>query len=227
MRLFKIAISLAVFLFALPSVAEEIIYFKSGQSMPIRSHENIDGMVHVDLGDNAMLAFPESSIDRIEAAGKEIALQPSYGTASNRRVPSPQGSFPVTNTQRPNVEIPMDRSEESPIETDPDTGLAQYRPQGNSTAKNRRRVAVYGNTSILRDHPTRQGNGATFTGTTQVGRRHVIGSITPPRGAATQNPNYPEPVSLIQKARGAGDGAPSRPNNQDKGTPSQDGSGNR
>jgi len=222
MRLFKIAISLAVFLFALPSVAEEIVYFKSGQSMPIRSHENLDGMVHLDLGDNGMLAFPEATIDRIEIAGKEVALQPSYGTASNRRVPSPQGSFPVTNTQRANVEIPMDRSEESPIETDPNTGLAQYRPQGKSTAKNRRRVAVYGNTAVLGAHPTRQGNGATFTGTTQVGRRHVIGGITPPRGGAAQNPNIPEMVSVIQKPRGAGDEVkPTRP------TPSQDGSDKR
>ena len=191
MRLFKVLIGLAVFPLALPGVAEEIVYFKSGQSMPIRSHEYLDGMVHVDLGDNSMLAFPKSAIDRIVTAGENVTLQPSYGTVSNRRVPSPQGSFPVQGTRRPWVrkEIPMDHSKASPIETDPRTGLAQYR-LGNSAAKNRRRVAVYGNMQVLSDNPTRQGNGATFTGTTQVGARHVIGRVTHPRNS-NKNPNAP------------------------------------
>ena len=197
MRLFKILISLTVVLLALPSVAEEIIYFKSGQSMPIRSHEILDGMITVDLGDNSMVAFPESSVDRIEVAGKEVVLKPSYGTASNRRVPTPQGSYPSQNIQRPRnrVELPMDHSKASPIETDPRTGLAVYRPQGNSPARNRRQLTVTGNMRIFANNPTRQGTGATFTGTTQVGSRHVIGALTPRRNGAA-SPNIPTPVSL-------------------------------
>ena len=105
MRLFKIVLSLAVFLLALPSVAEEIVYFKGGQSMPIRSHEIVDGMVHMDLGEDSMVAFPEFAIERIEIAGKEVMLKPSYGTTSNRRVPTTRGSYPSQNTRRPGEPI--------------------------------------------------------------------------------------------------------------------------
>jgi len=200
MRLFKILISLAVVLLALPSVAEEIIYFKSGQSMPIRSHEILDGMITVDLGDNSMVAFPESSVDRIEVAGKEVALKPSYGTVANRRVPTPQGSYPSQNIQRPRnrVELTMDHSKASPVETDPRTGLAVYRPQGHSAARNRRQMSVTGNMRIFANNPTRQGDGSTFTGTTQVGSRHVIGGLTPRRNGAA-NPNIPRPASITMK----------------------------
>ncbi len=229
MHPFKIVVGLAVFLLALPSVAEEIVYFKSGQSMPIRSHEIVDGMVHVDLGDNSMVAFPESSIDRIEVAGKTVNLNPSYGTTSNRRVPTPQGSYPSQNVQRPRnrVELSMDHSKASPIETDPRTGLAVYRPQGHSSARNRRQMSVTGNMRILANNPTRQGDGSTFTGTTQVGSRHVIGSVTPRRNGAA-NPNIPQPVAItLNPGVGTRSAATTNSGSGARNSPPQDDSDNR
>ncbi len=56
-------------------------------------------------------------------------------------------------------------------------------------------MTVTGNMRIFANNPTRQGNGATFTGTTQVGSRHVIGGVTP-RRSANANPNITQPVAI-------------------------------
>ena len=213
MRLFKIVLSLAVFLLALPSVAEEIVYFKSGQSMPIRSHEIVDGMVHMDLGEDSMVAFPEFAIERIEIAGKEVMLKPSYGTVSNRRVPTTRGSYPSQNTRRPQdfEVIPVNNSQASPIKTNKRTGLAEYRPRGNSPAANRRRMAVTGNTQAFGNNPTRRGDGQTFAGTTQMGGRHVIGRVTPPRTGTGPNSRAPQlvPVTMRPRSGNSAAGTPS------------------
>lgn len=225
MRPIKIVVGLVVLLLALPSAAEEIVYFTNGQSIPIRSHEIVDGMVQMDLGDNSMLAFPEFTIDRIEIASQDVLLRPSYGTASNRRVPSPQGTFPVQGAARPWVrkEIPTDHSKASPVETDPRTGLAFYRPKGHSAAPNRHRIGVTGNMKVFGDNPTRQGTGATYTGTTQLGNRHVIGGITPGRLNGQKRGRMP--ISVTMKDINVDSGA--TPSPDDQGTPPPDGSDNR
>ena len=69
---------LAVALLASPVLAEEIVYFSNGTAMPIKSYRIEKGMVHVDLGGNGAMAFPESMVDRIEkdinsSAEKEVA----------------------------------------------------------------------------------------------------------------------------------------------------------
>jgi hypothetical protein len=64
------------------SLAAEVIYFTNGSSIPVRSHFVEDGMLHVDLGDNAFLAFPEEMVEKIEIDG-EIHLPPSDPGARN------------------------------------------------------------------------------------------------------------------------------------------------
>jgi len=227
MRLIKIAVGLTVLFLVLPSAAEEIVYFKTGQSMPIRSHEVIDGMLTVDLGDNNVMAFPEFTIDRIEIAGKTVSLKPSYGHGANRRVPSPQGSYPVQGRRPVEREaISQDHSKATPVETDPRTGLAFYRPQGHREAPNRSRMAVTGNMRIFGNNPTRQGAGDTYTGTTQLGNRHVIGGIEPRRNQNARNPNMPKMVPLEMKDMNAGSTA-QPPSSGDTGTPPPAGSDNR
>ena len=122
----------------------------------------------------------------------------------------------------------MDHSRASPIETDPRTGLAVYRPQGHSPARNRRQMSVTGNMRILANNPTRQGDGSTFTGTTQVGSRHVIGSITP-RRTGDANPNIPQPVSITLKPGVGVRKAATTPSTATEGrnAPSEDGSDER
>ena len=202
MRLIKIMLGLSVVFLALPGAAEEIIYFKSGQTLPIRTHEIHEGMLRVDLGDNAMMEFPEATIDRIEIAGKNVLLKRSYLTGANRMQPSPQGSFPVQGTRRPqNPEpIPMPNAQPSPIKTDPKTGVAHYFRNGHRAAPNNRRIGVTGDMRVLGANPVRRGNGDTFTGTTRLGNRHVLGGLTPFRGnAAARNPNMPQKTSVVMK----------------------------
>jgi len=228
MRLLKIVPGL-ILLLALPAVAEEIVYFKNGQSMPVVSTELIDGMVHIDMGDNALMAFPEASIERIEVAGKEVNLKASDRGGVNRRVTSPAGSYSAETSRPPRERelIKVDNSRPSPIETDKETGLAGYRPQGNHPAKNRRHMVANGNMRVFANNPTVKGNGQTFAGTTQVGDRHVIGSVRPRRRATGTNPNTPEAVSIglnDDVNSGAPERRPAAP--KDKGQPQQDGSDN-
>jgi hypothetical protein len=49
------------------SLADEVVTFTNGTSMPVRSHHVEDGMLHVDLGGNAFLAFPEDMVDGLMA----------------------------------------------------------------------------------------------------------------------------------------------------------------
>jgi hypothetical protein len=82
-----------------PVLAEEVVYFTNGTSMPIRSHEIRGDMLHVDLGSDAFMAFPLYMVDKIEDAGKEVSLTPSF-SAGNKimagRTPTTEGSYPVT-----------------------------------------------------------------------------------------------------------------------------------
>ncbi len=217
MRLTKIALGLAIGLIALPGVAEEIIYFTSGQTMAIRSHVVTDeGMVRVDLGSNNMMELPQVTIDRIETAGKYVMVNRSYGAAANQQVPSASGSFPVQGIRRDidMKEVPMHGVYESPtpVTTDPKTGLAGYAPMGHRGPA-RQKLRVNGNMRVFSQSPTRQGSGETFTGTTQVGSRHVIGNVVPKRA---KNPNYPEMVSLTMKGSRRGGGSSESSNKQDK-----------
>jgi len=58
------------------SLADEVVTFTNGTSMAVRSHYVEDGMLHVDLGGNAFLAFPEDMVESIVVDG-EIHLPPS------------------------------------------------------------------------------------------------------------------------------------------------------
>jgi hypothetical protein len=92
---FRAAVGLAAALFALgPAAAEEILYFTSGKSLPIRAHKVEDGVIYVDLGGNDLIAFSESLVERIEVAGVDVLLPQSR---ANRMFGRPDGaSYPVT-----------------------------------------------------------------------------------------------------------------------------------
>jgi hypothetical protein len=203
MRITKILLGLTIVMLALPAAAEEIIVFKSGQTLPIRSHTIEDGMVRVDLGDNSMMAFPEIAVDRIDRADKNVMLKRSYGAAANSQIPTTEGSFPVQSIRRPSPSdrkpIPTKNTLATPVKTDPRTGLAGYFPQGHRSAANRQKMQINGNMRVFEQNPTRQGTGDTFSGTTQVGGRHILGDPTPRRRRNDRSPNIPKMVGLAMK----------------------------
>ena len=80
----------AVALFVLTTgvaLADEVIHFENGTFLPIRSHTVKDNMVHVVLGSNASMAFPNSMVDRIERGGR-LVYDPS-ATLANQAVEGP------------------------------------------------------------------------------------------------------------------------------------------
>jgi hypothetical protein len=79
-------------------------------------------------------------------------------------------------------------------------------------------MQVTGNVRVFGQNPTRQGNGETFTGTTQMGSRHVIGGTIPRRSNTQRNPNIPQLVGLAMKDPNMDPRRP--PSNPDTGTPS-------
>ncbi|MDH3628003.1 MAG: hypothetical protein OEV00_12005 [Acidobacteriota bacterium] len=90
-----------VLLGATPVLAEQIVYFTNGTTMPIRDHVLKGQMVHVDLGSDGFIAFPNELILRIEVAGKRVNLNASASTTARpprRRGEAPHG--PVDTTVR-------------------------------------------------------------------------------------------------------------------------------
>lgn len=70
--------------------AEEIIYFANGTSMPVQSHRVEKDMISVELGAGSRMAFPVSMVDKIEAAGRDVYLNPTYHPA-NQALPGSGG----------------------------------------------------------------------------------------------------------------------------------------
>ncbi len=52
--------------------------------MPVRAYRVDAGMVHVDLGGDAFMAFPETQIDRIEDPRRALNLKPSTGKSRQK-----------------------------------------------------------------------------------------------------------------------------------------------
>jgi len=201
-----------------PVLAEEVIRFKSGAELPIVSHQ-IDGdMIHVDLGDNAFMAFPMAVVDSVEKAGKNVMIGRSTvgGTNVMKARPDPTGSFPVR------ASMPSMRSENSrygDVDEEPYSdpaidvvgGVAVYHPLAGSGNPAKAASGVTGHRRIRES----RGSGS-YRGATMVGMNQVIGP-TGPKGRGTGSkpvitgiefspapPTAPPPATGNQNA-GAGD----------------------
>lgn len=93
---------LPIVLLATPALAEEIVHFTSGTSMPVRGHVEEGDMIKVDLGDDGFMSFPRSVVDRIEAAEGRVQLPPSPNR--NRMFPSSASENRVQGTPSPDRE---------------------------------------------------------------------------------------------------------------------------
>ena len=177
--------------------AEEIVYFTNGNAMPIRSHEVRGSMIHVDLGSDAFMAFPLSMVEKVEVAGKEVVLDPSFSSNKvfSTAGPGGGGNFPVRGTEPSRYsdsknKLPMEIAEEDPsVDYDGKMGVAVYRPYHNSNQAGKRALASAGH--------RRAGGSSERLGTRRVGNRHVIGGADPP-GASRGKPPI---VSLEPKSK--------------------------
>lgn len=159
--------------------AEEVVYFNNGTSMPIRSHTIENGMVHVDLGDNGFMAFPEYMVERID--GSTVKLKPSTrgpfesdggmmavvgsGNVGARRDKAPER---VNNVPEKNENVVVDEK----------TGMAMYKPFRNHVAPNRRGLGATGHAAVTGGPPARTRDQG-LIGTRRVGDRFVIGDLDP------------------------------------------------
>jgi hypothetical protein len=85
-----------------PAMADEIVYFHNGTSLPITSHQVEKDMISVELGANSRMGFPLYMVDKIESSGQSVYLNPVYHPA-NQALAGPvggqvsnAGSYPVS-----------------------------------------------------------------------------------------------------------------------------------
>jgi hypothetical protein len=198
-----------ILLAAAPALAEEIIYFTNGTSMPIRAHEVRGDMIHVDLGSDAFMAFPMYMVDKIEDAGKSVALTPSF-SAGNKimsgRKPTPDGNYPVTghapgrNSNALSREPRLINKSEMYDEEGENFGVKTNRPLAGHRAANRRGLGTTGRVTTAAESKGQEDGG--YYGTTKQGSRNVIG-----KGGrrATQGgvAKKPTPLNLNRSSGGA------------------------
>jgi len=214
-------IGVAMLFGTVPALAEEIIYFTNGSSMPIRSYVLDGDMIKIDMGDNSFIGFPMSMVDRIVKAGQDVMLKPSSG--SNKMVDlgeMPGASHPVTamlpsreGGQRWKMYDDPRAMAASAVRRD-ENGTAVYRPYANSSHPGRRQLGALGNMAIQSDGFARSAEQG-IPGTYQFGAKHVIASKTPPmrgrvKGVEILNmelrPGFgttapPDPASLREEQR--------------------------
>jgi hypothetical protein len=139
---------------ASPALAEEIIYFTNGQSMPIRGHTIKDGMVQVDLGGNGFLAFPQHLVEKIERAGSNVVLEQSGAAERNRMfqgVEDSSTSAPVyaRRPAQPSDEWQQQQAQQQPELVKDEHGLSAVKPFGGSANPAKQRLMAVGNQAVL------------------------------------------------------------------------------
>ena len=124
---------------ALPAVAEEIVYFNNGTSMPVQAYSIEDGTIRLDLGDQAYVAFPVEQIDRIETT--EGVVRNTNSVRANKIVGGgPTGSTPAHYRQVHSRNAPKRQRTENVVERR--NGIAVNRPFANHPAPNRRQFTT-------------------------------------------------------------------------------------
>jgi len=209
-----ISVFLGSCLLAGPAMAEQIILFSNGTSMPIRSHKIQGEMIHVDLGNDGFIAFPASMVDRVVEAGKDVVISPS-SAGSNQVVgkveTDPTGSFPVQG-QRPAKRQPR----ASAAATDDaaefgrdERGMEVHRPFARSGHPAKARLAAVGDRSSFqrRNGDVRRG-GKTVIGPTGSprGSRPTVYGMAVKAGGPTGNSEAVPPPTPSGDSQGSGSG---------------------
>jgi len=174
--------------------AEEVVHFKSGSSLPIVSHKIEGNMIHVDLGDNAFMAFPMSVVERVEQASRNIIIGRSTGGGTNvmSARPDSAGSFQeqaaLPSTQADGSRLGEKEMQEDEREYDSAidvvNGVAVYRPVAGSGNPAKADTAVTGHARVREN----RGTPGALNGARQVGTNQVIGAPRSRRASSTTSP---------------------------------------
>lgn len=185
MRIPRAAVLLiATLLVGSTALADEIIHFTSGSSLPVKSYTIENGMITVVLSDAATIAFPETLVERIESTTKRLA---GVGYEANlRQAGGPKGTYSPGINQAVDfsdveqvtiMDLPDD------VKVDGKTGMALHRPFAHSPASNKRKLTNAGSSKTMSVRlPPGQGG---YKGTRRMGGKHVMsrGSSGRPDGA--------------------------------------------
>jgi hypothetical protein len=201
-----------------PGFAEEIVYLKSGSAMPVRSHQVVGDMVHLDLGGDSFIAFPMTLVDRIETT-KGVELKPSHSNVI-RSAGGAQG-VAADYTAR-GLEVNRVTREQIPKTDDPHVqfdnrmGIVGYvedpsKGERSSVSTGRRELLglpsqdSYRGTSRLGDKFVIQGGPKPAQRAQTVGIRFKGPSTFPPPPEPPQQPN-PTPNPVMPRPTDEGDG---------------------
>jgi hypothetical protein len=147
---------------------DEVIYFTNGTSMTAVSHRIEDGMIHVELSPNAIVAFPAEMVERIVRGGQQIDPWSSTGTVRPRKdgpMKAASRADGASYASRPAAALIEDPNRET---GDPnaapefgvlDSGVPFMRPMAGSSNPRKRELKALGHQSLLRQR-TQGGNAA-------------------------------------------------------------------
>jgi hypothetical protein len=181
-----------------PVFGEQIVHLANGTEMAVVSHRVEDGMIYVDLGGDAEMAFPMDQVERIEEADSGVVVPLSGGknrivTPNSRPVSgsvpsrySRDGATPAGTSSRP-----------SGLSTD-DKGVAVHRPYANDNHAGKRKIGVAGNERVFGAAPNQQQGSGGPVGTSRVGARNRImpgnsGMSTKPQPVGVKPRTTPPP----------------------------------
>jgi len=161
------------------AAAEEIVHFTNGNTMAVRSHRIDNGMIHVDLGSNGFMAFPEQLVERIEAADQKVHLQKST-VSPDSSAPMIADSGSVSGAPIPPSGQSVDVNGRSEVQVTPgverdQNGVAYRRPLAGSRSASKRQIRVNAGTQSYGPPGVRTNAGqGGRPGTRAQGGRQVI-----------------------------------------------------
>ena len=190
--------------------AEEVVHFKSGSTLPIVSHKIEGDMIQVDLGDNAVMAFPMSVVERVVEAPRGLMFGRSSAGPTNVMSASPNGAGAVQEQEALPLQADgTSMNEQDKREYDPAidvvNGVAVYRPVAGSGNPAKADTAVTGHSRVRENH----GTPGALHGARQVGTKQVIG--TPRRRSAGGSSGGAPVITGIQPREGLGGAQPNPP----------------
>lgn len=186
----------AVLALGAPALAEQIVYFTNGTTMPIRQHRVEDGMIFVDMGEDNVIGFPFEMVERIDEAGRDVLLRSSTARANKifgDEVPTETTPYPVGGREMvrsrmgwrgDGVRQPEGQSAPAAqVETDAN-GMATYRPMAWSSGA-QRNLRFTGHSAVT-GGPVATSREEGIVGTSKLGVRHVLGGVNQPGSRASR-----------------------------------------
>jgi hypothetical protein len=198
MRRKAIWIGLTALIFAAgPLLAQEVVYFTNGTTMPVMSHDVEDGMVHVALSPGSSMAFPMDQVDRIVKGGEEV-FNSSLMDASTikNRMHAGARVTPVMDTR---------------VSGRPMSHQINGEWSGNKLVGNPNVERTQGGMAVYKPYA---GTGQANESRSLTGRLDMLATRQPAGGASASNPNVPSagrPFGMTTLAKMPGETGSAKP----------------